>query len=85
MSLPSNLTDREFAKFIEIIGGLVAIRTSSDPGWISAGVGRKIEYTYPTDETEEYTYKEGSTTVCVIRATFTDSSKKNLSSVERIS
>lgn len=52
-------------------------------GFLIGAVGRKILVTYPTNSTEVYTYKEGSTTLYVVTVTYEDSTKQNLTSVER--
>jgi hypothetical protein len=52
-------------------------------GFLVGAVGRKIDVAYPSGTTETYTFKEGSTTLYVYTVTYTDSTKANLSSVER--
>lgn len=52
-------------------------------GWVLGAVGRKIEASYPTEVSEIYTFIENSVTVYQITLTYTDSSKDNLSTVER--
>lgn len=54
-------------------------------GFLTGKAGRKIDVAYPSGTTETYTYKDGSTTLYVITVTYTDSSKANISSVERTS
>lgn len=53
------------------------------PGWVSAVVGRSITATYPSSDTEVYTYKLNATVLFVLTVTYTDSTKEVFLSVER--
>lgn len=58
-------------------------RTLGVDGFIVGKVGHKIEVAYPTATTETYTYYDETLLLCTIQVTYTDSTKENLSSVER--
>lgn len=83
MSLNSNKNTLEQQKFVESAEGSVAVRTLSLGNFVDAAVGNKITFAYPSATTETYTYKNGATTYKVILVTYTDSTKANISEVER--
>ena len=51
-------------------------------GWVMQAPGRNIQFS-ETSTTETFTYKQDSTIVYVILATYTDSTKETILSVER--
>ncbi len=83
MSLSPNINNREFDKFVDTDSGNTAVRVIDVNGFINEAVGNKIEAAYPSATTETYTFKNGATTYKVLLVTYTDSTKNNLSSVER--
>jgi len=55
-------------------------------GFVNGRVGNKISVAYPTSTTETYTfYQNTSDVLMALLVTYTDSTKANLSSVERTS
>lgn len=83
MTLNANKNTLEQQKFVESAEGNVAVRTLNIGGFIDAAVGNKIIVAYPSATTETYTYKNGATTYKVLLVTYTDSTKANVSEVER--
>lgn len=55
----------------------------ADIGWVMLEVGNKITVTYPTTTTELYTYKFNSETLGSVLVTYTDTTKNDISEVER--
>ena len=83
MALSPNINDLEKNKFFEDSQGNTAVRTLLTGGFIDAAVGNKITVAYPTATTETYTFKNGATTYRTLLVTYTDSTKENISEVER--
>lgn len=83
MTLDLSKNTLEQQKFVETPEGNVAVRTLNIGGFIDAAVGNKITVAYPSATTETYTYKNGATTYKVLLVTYTDSTKANVSEVER--
>lgn len=83
MTLDPSKNTLEQQKFVETPEGNVAVRTLNIGGFIDAAVGNKITVAYPSAITETYTYKNGATTYKVLLVTYTDSTKANVSEVER--
>jgi hypothetical protein len=54
-------------------------------GFVSGKIGHKITVGYPDAVTETYTFIDNGTTLYVLTAIYTDSTKNNLMSVERTS
>lgn len=79
-----HLLELEEDKFTDNTEGNTAVRViDSNAGFVSEAVANKIEVAYPTSTTETYTFKNGATTYKVLTVTYTDSTKENISSVER--
>lgn len=54
-------------------------------GWVVGLVGRKITLTAHSATQDDFEFLEGSTSLYIIRVTYTDSTHATLASVERIS
>lgn len=80
--------DKEFQKFETDSNGNQAVRVIGvDQGSLLSGLSFDyIAATYPTATSEVYTYKtggSGGTTVATITVTYSDSTKEQVTSVER--
>lgn len=83
----SNVTRKE-----QDIDGLRALRGAFNPegrtlgvdGFIVGKIGHRIDVGYPSAEIETFSYYDEELLLCTIQVTYTDSTKENLSSVERI-
>lgn len=82
MTLSPNINNLEKGKFVESASGQTSVSVEIAE-YLAGVVGNKIEVAYPSATTETYTYTDGVTTLKVITVTYTDSTKANLSSVER--
>lgn len=83
MTLSPNINNLEADKFEETVDGKTAVRIIGTNDWLNGEVGNKITVAYPSATTETYTYKNGATTYKVLLVTYTDSTKANVSEVER--
>ena len=81
MALDQNINTLEKAKFLDTEDG-TAVRVSISGG-LAPATYDEVQVTYPTAETEVYTFKLASTTVSVVTVTYLDSSKENLVSAVR--
>jgi len=59
-------------------------RTLGVDGFVVGKVGHKIEVAYPSATTETFSYYDEELLLCAIEVTYSDSTKENLISVERI-
>lgn len=85
MSLPSQLTDREFQKFVDVSPGETAVRvvlSGELSGFVPSGYD-SVFATYPSSVVEVYEFKNGATTLGFVTVTYSDSTKQNLLSAVR--
>lgn len=88
MPIPETLNDRDHRKYREDPNNsnqtVVAV---ADFSGLSIPLHDYIAVTYPTTSSEVYTFKtggSGGTTVATVTVTYTDDTKENLTSVERL-
>lgn len=88
MTIPCNTKDLENLKFIEKPNGQVAVRVYSVGGDLLTGVEwDAISVAYPNTVTEVFSYYSGGlagTLVATVTVVYTNSSKDNISTVERV-
>lgn len=88
MTIPCNTKDLENLKFIEKPNGQVSVRVYSVGGDLLTGVEwDAISVAYPNTVTEVFSYYSGGlagTLVATVTVVYTNSSKDNISTVERV-
>lgn len=85
MVMSPNLTDREREKFFEDSKEQTTVRTgySDDVSGGSLPKYDTIDFTYPDNVTEVFTYSLSTVTVLTITVTYTNNSKQDLLSIVR--
>lgn len=85
MALPDQLNDREKQKFRESPAGTkVAVTMEGDSGLLQGVEYDDIQVTYPTGQTEVYTFLKDGVQVAQIEVTYSSSSKHELTRARRI-
>ena len=84
--MKDNVKDREFDKFRSSPNNLskVAVSVEGDSGLLQGVEYNDIQVTYPTNETENYTYYYDTVIQAVIEVTYTNLSKQDLLRVRRL-
>lgn len=84
--MKDNVKDREFDKFRSSPNNLskVAVSVEGDSGLLQGVEYNDIQVTYPTNETENYTYYYDTVIQAVIEVTYTNLSKQELLRVRRL-
>ena len=84
--MKDNVKDREFDKFRSSPNNLskIAVSVEGDSGLLQGVEYNDIQVTYPTNETENYTYYYGAAIQAVIEVTYTNLSKQELLRVRRL-
>lgn len=84
--MKDSVRDREFDKFRSSENNLskVAVTMEGDSGLLQGIEYNDIQVTYPTNETELYSYYLGATLKAQIEVTYTNLSKQDLLRVRRL-
>jgi len=84
--MKDNVKDREFDKFRSSPNNLskIAVSVEGDSGLLQGIEYNDIQVTYPTNETENYTYYYDTVIQAVIEVTYTNLSKQELLRVRRL-
>ena len=84
--MKDNVKDREFDKFRSSSNNLakVAVTLEGDTGLVEGISYDDIQVTYPTNETEVYSYYKSAVLQAQIEVTYTNISKLELSRVRRL-
>lgn len=82
MVLSTNRTETEIANLQHLADIVGAQGVAS---WVLGDVNRQIAIASASSTTDTMTFKLGSTTLAVLTITYTDSSKVNVSSIQRTS
>lgn len=79
MALNENINNLEKDKFKDV-NGLTTVNVNPITG-LSVGEYDEVQATYPSSTTEVFTFKYDTSTIAVVTLTYSDASKRDLTSV----